>query len=100
SRHHAASVVCADAAMPGIGGQARELLMTKMKQRLMVAGFDVDLGLHLDTVVNDYVQPVADTCSRNSAVRAIHEQPADLAFSGDVDIITECRHYIREAEVM
>jgi hypothetical protein len=91
SRHHAASVVRTDAAALGIGGQARELRTIKMKQRLMIAGLYIDLGLHLDAVINDNVEPIADAGGGNRPVGAVREQPIDLAFSGHGDIVTEFR---------
>ena len=47
------SVVCAKAPMRCVGRQARKLRMSEMKQRLMIAGFHIDLRLCLDAIVDD-----------------------------------------------
>ena len=83
------SVMCAKAAMQCVGRQARKLRMTQMKQRLVIAGFHIDLRLRLDAIVDDEIQSVAFANGRNCTVRAVAEQPIDLGFIGHVDIVTE-----------
>jgi hypothetical protein len=49
----------------GIAVQARKLRMTQMKQRLVIAGFHIDLRLCLDAIVDDEIQAVAFANGRN-----------------------------------
>jgi hypothetical protein len=79
----------AKAPMKCVGRQARKLRMTQMKQRLVIAGFHIDLRLRLDAIVDDEIQSVAFANGRNCTVRAVAEQPIDLGFIGHVDIVTE-----------
>ena len=72
-----------------VGHQARKLRVTHMKQRLVIASFQIDLRLRLDAVVNDDIQPVALTDGRNCTVCAVAEQLMDLGFIGHVDIVAE-----------
>src|SRR6266576_3185277 len=70
------SVVRAKAPMQCVGRQARKLRMTEMKQRLVVAGFHIDLRLRLDAVVDDEIQSVAFANGRNCTVDdSIEAQP-------------------------
>jgi hypothetical protein len=45
--------------MQCVGRQARKLRVTQMKQRLVIAGFHIDLRLCLDAIVDDEIQAVA-----------------------------------------
>src|SRR3982074_470166 len=83
------SVVRAKTPMPCVGRQSGKLRVTEMKQRLVIAGFHIDLRLCLDAIVDDEIQAVAFADGRNCTVRAVAEQPIDLGFIGHVDIVTE-----------
>jgi hypothetical protein len=60
-----------------------------MKQRFVIAGFDIDLRLFLDTVVDDEIEPVTCANGWNRSVRAVSEQPMDLGLIGHLDTVTE-----------
>jgi hypothetical protein len=47
------SIVHAEAPMMCVGCQTRELRTTQVKQRLVIAGFDVNLRLRLDAVIDN-----------------------------------------------
>jgi hypothetical protein len=57
------------APMKCVGRQARKLRMTQMKQRLVIAGFHIDLRPRLDAIVDDEIQSVAFANGRNCTVR-------------------------------
>ena len=79
----------AKAPMQCVGRQACKLGTTEMKQRLVIAGFHIDLRLCLDAFVDDEIQSVASADGRNRTVCTVAEQPTDLGFIGHVDIGTE-----------
>ncbi len=78
-----------EASMPGMRGQARKLGATHLKQRLVIAGFHIDIRLRFDAVIDDDIQSVAFANGRNRTIRAIAEQPIDFRFIGHLDILTE-----------
>lgn len=86
--------------MQCVGRQASKLRMTQIKQRLVIAGFHVDLRLCLDAIVDDEIQAVAFANGRNGTVRAVAEQLIDLGFIGHVNIVTEFCSQFGQAEVM
>src|SRR6266852_409103 len=53
------SVVNAETAVLGMRGYARELRLAHVQQRLVIAGFQIDLRLLLHAVVHNDVQSVA-----------------------------------------
>ncbi len=59
-----------------VGRQARKLRMSEMKQRLMIAGFHIDLWLCLDAIVDDDIQSVALAHGRDCTMCA--QQPHDV----------------------
>src|SRR6266851_3667947 len=94
------SVVFAKAPMRCVGRQARKLRMSEMKQRLMIAGFHIDLWLCLDAIVDDDIQSVALAHGRDCTMCAVAEQLIDFGFIGHIDVITEFCPQFRQAEVM
>jgi hypothetical protein len=60
--------VCAEAAVPGFRIQSRELSLAQDK-RDVVAALQINVGLRVDAVVNDDVEPVALADRRNGLNR-------------------------------
>src|SRR5262249_10584727 len=69
-------------------------------QRLMVAGFQIDLRLHVEAVIDNQIKAVALADWRNGAVSAILEQWVDLPLAGEIGRLAKLLPQFGQQDVM
>ena len=84
----------------GVAGQPGELRVGEMNERRVVAALEIDVGLAVDAVVDDDVEPIALADRRDSAARAVAKQALDLALGGEVDVLAELLAQVGETDVV
>jgi len=84
--------------MPGVSRQLRELRLAHMDQRRVIACFKVNLGLAIDALIDEHLEPIAFAYGWHCPVGAILEQPVDFAFTGHIDVCTEFYSQFRQVD--
>src|SRR5207247_1672751 len=79
--------------------ELRELRVSQVDQRCVIAALEIDVRRSLDAVVDHDLESIAFAEIRNRAALAIREHTLDLVFACPIDIPADLRSGTREAEL-